>query len=148
MSPQHSKVDWKSLDGAFRKPRRLHLERDQHGLYRCVVPGCEHPGFTSCRGCRKHVYVKHPWYKYFDVKPVVVSTFVDMITPNILNKVRHTIPCCSAENEFSRSFLLWLQSTAGGGKAEKQAEISVTRALKFIKGELCVNNKAFLNEGL
>jgi predicted Fe-S protein YdhL (DUF1289 family) len=32
---------------------------------------------VSCRGCRKHVYEKHPWYKYFDQKPIVISNTVE-----------------------------------------------------------------------
>ena len=35
--------------------------------------------------------------------------------------------------QFGRSFSAWLQSTTGGGKKAKQAEISVTRAFKFLK---------------
>lgn len=127
-------VDWKSLDGAFNKPRRLHLEVNEQGLFCCPVTSCEHAGFSSRRGCRKHVTIKHPWFKYFDDKPKISTGFQpnkDSATKE--KKSRHTIPCCSSENELSRSFLLWLQSTAGGGKAEKQAEVSVTRALKFIK---------------
>lgn len=133
MLQAHAAVDWKSLTGAFNKPRRLHVEKDEHGLDRCPVPVCDHPGFASRRGCRKHVNVKHPWYKYFDEKPQIVASQVKEKTEVKSTRNKLTLPCCSVENEFSRSFSLWLQSTAGGGKAEKQADISVTRALKFIK---------------
>ena len=51
----------------------------------------------------------------------------------ITSKTKHTIPCCSTENDLCRSLSVWLQSTAGGGKSEKQSQISVTRAFKFIK---------------
>ena len=42
-----SRVDWKSVDGAFPKPRRLHLVEDSDGLIRCPITGCDHPGFSS-----------------------------------------------------------------------------------------------------
>ena len=133
MQRQHGRtVDWKSVDGAFDKPRRLHLQRDKNHLYNCPVNGCEHPGFSSCRGCRKHVYENHAWYKYFDQKPIVISNTVEEKDNVITSKTKHTIPCCSTENDLCRSLSLLLQSTAGGGKSEKQSQISVTRPLKFI----------------
>ena len=64
-----SRVDWKSVDGVFRKPRRLHLVEDSDGLIRCPIAGCDHPGFSSRRGCRKHAKTKHSWSYYFDEKP-------------------------------------------------------------------------------
>ena len=64
-----SRVDWKSVDGAFPKPRRLHLVEGSDGLIRCPIAGCDHPGFSSRRGCRKHAKTKHSWYYYFDEKP-------------------------------------------------------------------------------
>lgn len=133
MARPQATVDWKSLDGAFKKPRRLHLEKYEDGLDHCPVSNCDHPGFASRRGCRKHVKAKHPWYAYFDEKPKIVVHRVEHIDLAKSNRSRVPVPCCSAENEFARSFSLWLQSTTGGGKALKQAEISVTRALKFLK---------------
>ena len=47
-----SRVDWKSVDGAFPKPRRLHLVEDSDGLIRCPIAGCDHPAsriFTPTR---------------------------------------------------------------------------------------------------
>ena len=55
-----AQVSWKSVDGAFAKPRRLHLVKGSDGLDHCPVTGCEHAGFASKRGCRKHVKTK-PW---------------------------------------------------------------------------------------
>lgn len=133
MPQRDAAVEWKSLDGAFKKARRLHFDEDEHGLHHCPVPECDHPGFTSPRGCRKHVNIKHPWYKYFDKKPRIVTVSLQAKSDVKTTRNKLTIPCCSSENEFSRSFVLWLQSTAGGGQTEKQADISVTRALKFIK---------------
>ena len=57
-----AQVSWKSVDGAFAKPRRLHLVKGNDGLDHCPVTGCEHAGFASKRSCRKHVKTKHGWY--------------------------------------------------------------------------------------
>ena len=52
------------------KPKRLHLEEDDSdGLYHCPMQACNHDGFTTLRGCRKHTKNKQPWYYYFDEKP-------------------------------------------------------------------------------
>ena len=56
--------------------RRLHLVKGSNGLDYCPVTGCEHAGFASKRGCRKHVKTKHGWYYYFDEKPTVCTCHV------------------------------------------------------------------------
>ena len=127
-----AQVNWKSVDGAFAKPRRLHLVKGSDGLDHCPVTGCEHAGFASKKGCRKHVKTKHGWYYYFDEKPTVCSSPCAIDESNA-NKASKTVPCCSTDNDFARSFSKWLQSSCGGGKSRKQSDISVTRALKFIK---------------
>ena len=43
------KINWESLEGAFKKPRRLHLVKGSDGLEHCPVTGCEHLGFASQR---------------------------------------------------------------------------------------------------
>ncbi len=43
------------------------------------------------------------------------------------------VPGCSTDNDFARSFSEWLQSSCSGGKSGKQSDISVRRALKFVK---------------
>ena len=64
------KVNWSDIDGASPKPKRLHLEKDEaDSLYHCPVQECDHDGFQSQRGCRKHVNTKHSWFFYFDEKP-------------------------------------------------------------------------------
>ncbi len=50
-----AQIDWKSVDGAFTKPRRLHLAKGTDGLDHCPVTGCEHSGFVSRRGCRENM---------------------------------------------------------------------------------------------
>ena len=54
-----ARVDWKSVQDAFTKPRRLHLEKGSDGVHHCPVIGCERTGFSSQRGCRKHFKTKH-----------------------------------------------------------------------------------------
>ena len=50
------KVNWSDIDGASPKPKRLHLEKDEgDSLYHCPIQECDHDGFQSQRGCRKHV---------------------------------------------------------------------------------------------
>ena len=53
-----------------RKVKRvLALKKDEDDCYHCPVMNCDHPGFTSKWGCRKHVNNVHPWYLYFDENP-------------------------------------------------------------------------------
>ena len=62
------KVNWSDIDGASPKPKRLHLEKDETDrLYHFPVQECDHDGFQSRRGCRKHVNTKHSWF-YFLTK--------------------------------------------------------------------------------
>ena len=127
-------IDWKTVNGAFSKPRRLHLVQGSDGLNRCPILSCDHPGFASRRGCRKHVKTIHAWYCYFDEKPnVAVDTLVISAAPNVANGKGSNVPSCSTDNDFARSFSQWLQSSCGGGKSRKQSDISVSRALKFVK---------------
>ena len=41
LSRRKTQVNWKSVDGAFAKPRRLHLVKGSNGLDHCPVTGCE-----------------------------------------------------------------------------------------------------------
>ena len=64
------KFSWSDINGASPKPKRLHLEKDEtDSLYHCPIQECDHDGFQSQRGCRKHVNTKHSWFFYFDEKP-------------------------------------------------------------------------------
>ena len=70
MSKRGEEVNWLKIPNASPKPKRLHLEEDDcDGLFHCPVQTCSHEGFTTQRGCRKHVRNKHRWYYYFDEKP-------------------------------------------------------------------------------
>ena len=67
-----NKIEWSNINGALPKPKHLHLEKDDvDSLYHCPIEPCEHDGFQSRRGCRKHVNNKHSWFLYFDEKPRV-----------------------------------------------------------------------------
>ena len=114
---QKARVDWESVQDAFTKPRRLHLEKGSDGVHHCPVTGCEHTGFSTQRGCRKHVKTKHGWYYYFDDKPNVCDSPVAI--DEIQEKTCKMLPSCSTDNEFARSFSQWLQSSCGGGKSQK-----------------------------
>ena len=135
MPRQHIRVEWKKVDGAFHKPRRLHLQNDSTGVFLCPTPGCEHQGFASKRGCRKHVKTKHPWYIYFDTKPKVCNEIDTKSKVKDLSSFgnKPALACCDVNSQFGRSFSAWLQNITGGGKKAKQAEISVIRAFKFLK---------------
>ena len=66
------KVNWSEIDGTSSKPKWLQLEKDEtSGLFHCPIQECDHDGFQSQRGCRKHVNTctKHSWFFYFDKKP-------------------------------------------------------------------------------
>ena len=59
---------WCICHGMACKPRRLQVQRSKDGLYFCPIDFCDHNGFLSQRGCRKHTKTKHSWYFYFDKK--------------------------------------------------------------------------------
>ena len=69
-SKKRTKLDWKSAVGATDKPKRLHLVRNEDDIILCPVPYCEHYGFLTERGCRKHVSKKRVWWYFFDTKSI------------------------------------------------------------------------------
>ena len=62
-------IDWSSLGGAKTKCKKLYLKENNEGLFKRPVVPCDHNGFVTKRGCRKHLHSKHPWYFDFDNKP-------------------------------------------------------------------------------
>ena len=56
------------------------------------------------------------------------------------------LPSSSTDNDFALSFSQWLQSSCGGGKSQKKSDISVTRALKFLK--FCCDETGGVEEDL
>ena len=59
ISRKRTKEEWRSAIGASKKPRRLHLKADRNGFVYCPVSTCDHSGFRTVRGCRKHTAQQH-----------------------------------------------------------------------------------------
>ena len=138
------KVDWSDIDGASPKPKRLHLEKDEtDSLYHCPIQECDHDGFQSQRGCRKHVYNKHSWFFYFDEKPsskeITDSRNVPMVKPiqdQTTESPKHAVkllPSFSLSCDIAEVFTKWLTGSGGGYKKDRAAQQIVTRCLKFLR---------------
>ena len=145
MTKRREEVNWSKLPNASPKPKRLHLEEDDcDGLFHCPVQLCSHDGFTTQRGCRKHVKNQHRWYYYFDEKPDSVqieslrgqannNTTTDQKTAR---KIR-TVATFDRTNNIAKKFLSWLTGSGGGCKSDRQQ--IVNRCLKFLK--LCCEDE-------
>ena len=136
-----SGVDWSKIQGASKKPKRLHLVGDEEGIFQCPVPHCDYMGFSSQRGCRKHVKNKHGWFYYFDVKPDLKLSRTN-VRPHgkgsILLEKSHraqtsTIPSFTKDTPFGHEIVNWLQSMAGGGKSKCLANQVLSKSLKYIR---------------
>ena len=138
------KVDWSDIDGALPKPKRLHLEKDEtDSLYHCPIQECDHDGFQSQRGCRKHVYNKHSWFFYFDEKPsskeIIDSRNVPMVKPiqdQTTESAKHAanlLPSFSLSCDIAEVFTKWLTGSGGGYKKDRAAQQIVTRCFKFLR---------------
>ena len=142
------KVNWSDIDGASPKPKRLHLEKDEtDSLYHCPVQECDHDGFQSQRGCRKHVYTKHSWFFYFDGKPnskditdslkvasnfSIESTIQDHTSETTKHAVK-LLPSFSLSCDIGEVFTKWLTGSGGGYKKHCAAQQIVTRCFKFLR---------------
>ena len=143
------KVDWSTIDGASPKPKRLHLEKeDTDSLYHCPIQVCEHEGFQSQRGCRKHVNSKHSWFFYFDEKPdltelrhssQVLDTRSSKTTTDDCESSRTpkhgvvVVPSFSVSGQIGEAFANWLTGSGGGCKKDRTAQQIVKRSFKFLK---------------
>ena len=142
MSKPSKLIDWSKEDGASRKPKRLHLEEDEADhLYHCPIVNCDHDGFSTQRGCRKHVKNKHCWFYYFDEKPSedenAVSSQQDesdqaASSPKDQPTKRH-VPSFDTTTVIGKDFETWLMSTGGGCKSKQQSQQIVRRAFKYLK---------------
>ena len=142
MNKRGKDVNWSMLANASPKPKRLHLEEDDcDGLFHCPVQICKHDGFTTQRGCRKHVKSKHSWYYYFDEKPdsVQIESFDGQANNNntatdqkTARKMR-TVATFDKTSNIAKNFLSWLTGSGGGCKSDRQAQQIVNRCLKFLK---------------
>ena len=142
MKRTFSKPFWKEVTGASKKPKRLKLLCNDDGLFVCPILNCESDAYKSQRGCRKHVYVKHGWFYYFDEKPCVEASIPTTLLkgkPNNTQRCRTSnIPSFSYECSVAVQFTDWLCSAGGGGKDLKQAKQICIRVLKFAK--FCCND--------
>ena len=142
------KVNWSDIDGASPKPKRLHLEKDEtDSLYHCPIQECDHDGFQSQRGCRKHVNNKHRWFFYFDEKPnskeitdslKLASNFPkeSTIQDRTGETARHAVkllPSFSLSCDIGEEFTKWLTGSGGGYKKDRAAQQIVTRCFKFLR---------------
>lgn len=142
------KVDWSKIDGSSPKPKRLRLEKDEtDSLYHCPIQVCDHDGFKSQRGCRKHVNTKPSWFFFFDEKPdqggLVASTkeLVDVDKSSEIAKPPcRVLPSFSVSSPIGESFTKWLTGSGGGCKKDRAAQQIVKRCFKFLK--LCCNGTA------
>ena len=142
------KVNWSDIDGASPKPKRLHLEKDEtDSLFHCPIQECEHDGFHSQRGCRKHVNNKHSWFFYFDEKPnlteitdslklarnvSMVNTIQDQTSETTKHAVK-SLPSFSLSCDIGEVFTKWLTGSGGGCKKDRAAQQIVTRCFKFLR---------------
>jgi len=131
------KKTWKNAIGASAKSRRLKLEL-VNDIYICPISTCENNGFSTKRGCRKHVFKTHGWFYYFDTKPDVQT-----VLPNINTRLcSYTLPKRAQTSkmpmflktcQIGEGFQSWLTSPGGGGKSVIQADQLLCKILKFFK---------------
>ena len=135
------KVNRSDIDGVSPKPKRLHLEKDETDrLYHCPIQECDHDGFQSQRGCRKHVNTKHGWFYFFDQKPeqegLVASAKEDADddkSSKIAIQTGRILPSFPASSQIGESFTKWLSGSGGGCKKDRVAQQIVKRCFKFLK---------------
>ena len=138
MKRTFTKDEWKTVEGATEKARRLKLEENKDGYFVCPIVGCDSDAYKSQRGCRKHVTVKHGWYYYFEEKPHIEKAFPENNNSksDLLKKARcktFDLPYFSEDCVIAKEFKSWICSAGGGGKDLHQAQQTCKRILKFAK---------------
>ena len=102
------KVDWSKIDGSSPKPKRLHLEKEEtDSLYHCPIQACDHDGFKSQSGCRKHVNTKPSWFFFSDEKPDISSTKEladDDTSGEITKQTTRVMPSFSVSSQIGELF--------------------------------------------
>ena len=143
---RYKDVQWRTIEGAFAKPRRLHLVSDPGGVFQCPIRNCDHVGFKSQRGCRKHVKKVHGWYIYFHSKPNISTTDKGMYSDEEQQPSRpyQNLPSYPKEHPLRVQFVDWLKSTGGGGRTASEAEQNASRAFKFLR--YCCENFSDIEE--
>ena len=125
-------VNWQSMDGAAQGRRKLQLKSNDEGTFTCPVNLCLHTSFKSSRGLRKHINNKHPWYFYFDKQPEIKREEIESLQPPQKKTSTMKISSYSIEEGRGKDFLIWLGTTCGGGKSQREAKQIATRAMKFL----------------
>ena len=127
------RFDWSQAEGARTVKRKLYLQHDDFGH-------CEHCGFNSKRGCRKHIDTKHSWFYFFDEKSAVqLNRYIsDEGTADCTWAIRkkantRKIPHFPVNEGIGKDFVSWLSSACGRGVAENQAKQQSVRITKFLK---------------
>ena len=125
-------VNWIAVEGAAQGKRKLKLSPNENGEFICPVQLCLHTEFKSKRGLRKHIDNKHPWYFYFDEQPEVKREEIEKIQPVPQKQNTRSKPHYSIEDGIGKNFYLWLSTTCGGGKNERESKQIAKRAMKFL----------------
>ena len=97
---------------------------------------CDHDGFYSQRGCRKHVRNHHDWFYYFDKKPEIKylpSKTEAVVEKNVqpLRSIKN-FPSLPKDTIFAQTFFEWLTSIAGWGQSKSQPDQIVSCICKFL----------------
>lgn len=140
ISRKRTKEEWRSAIGASKKPRRLHLKADRNGFVYCPVSTCDHSGFRTVRGCRKHTAQQHGWWFFFTKRPQEKEVFpkktgaAPACAPVKSGRASTVaMPSFDSTCSFSKNFSEWLQSDWGGSKSSLQAQQVARRVLKFLR---------------
>ena len=130
-------VDWSAVENARKVKRVLALKKDEDDCYHCPVINSDHSGFTSKRGCRKHVDDIHPWYFYFDKNPGrdISDENTSSSSTQDLEKKTCTInmPSYPVNSGVALEFSSWLAVICGGGISRSQSQQTASGAMKFLK---------------
>lgn len=125
-------MDWKSVEGAAVKRRKLKYLPNADGVYLCPVTSCLHIGFKSVRGLRKHVDSCHEWLYYFEQQPELNRNAIIEKDKVRRKSTTHNVPSFTMEEGVGKEFFEWLQVSCGGGKRSGQAKEGGKRAMKFL----------------
>ena len=95
-------------------------------------------GFTTDRGCGKHVTQRHGWWFFFSEKPDAEEVFSGKLVPTRLDRNHHCkrrastsmMPSFDVTSRFGKDFSHWLW---GGSKSAEQATQIARRVLKFLR---------------
>ena len=129
-----NEVEWSKINGSLPKPKRLHLEKgDADSLYHWPIQLCEHDGFQTQCGWRKHVNNKHSWFFYFDEKPRIdlklalnsskvqmkssaASSTHDDLASTRSKRGARLMPSFAPSGKIGEQFTTWLTGSGGGYK--------------------------------